>query len=232
MKILFFDMEFADGKVPGSIYSFGYTVTDGEFRILTPPTDLLIHPESTWNEYVEKNILAYPKEEVEAAPNFAAHYPMLCDLFASCDLAVGFALNNDLRALRKDCARYDLPPIPVRSFDTERLCRMLEEHKDAHGLGGYVKAWCGEEPDHRHRSDGDAYATMLLFRAICRAKHVTPEMLLIAFPECTGEGKERKAKEKKPSGQRARSHSRRRKRKPSAKAAEKGSTAGNAPAAE
>ncbi len=225
LRILFFDMEFADGKVPGSIYSFGYTVTDEEFGILTPPTDLLINPESTWNEYVEKNILAYPKEEVEASPNFAQHYPMLCQLFASCDLAVGFAINNDLRALRKDCARYGLPPIAVRSFDTERLCRMLEEHKEAHGLGGYVTAWCGEEPDHRHRSDGDAYATMRLLRAICEAKHVTPEMLVIAYPECAGDAKERKPKAKNHRRRHGGTHGKKGGRKGPSKTEEKGSSA-------
>ena len=29
MKIVFFDMEFANGKVPGSIYSFGFTLLVG-----------------------------------------------------------------------------------------------------------------------------------------------------------------------------------------------------------
>lgn len=197
MKLLFFDMEFADGRVPGSIYSFGYLVTDEGFEILTPPTDLLINPESTWNEYVEQNILAYPKEEVESSPNFLQLYPKLKELFESVDLAVGFALNNDLRALRKDCERYGLPMINFPFFDTERLCRMMEEHKEAHGLGGYVEAWCGEVPDHRHRSDGDAYATMLLFRAICIAKHATPEMMQIAYPECMGLQKEEKKVPKK-----------------------------------
>lgn len=184
MKLLFFDMEFADGRVPGSIYSLGYTVTDEEFVILTPPTDLLIHPESTWNEYVEKNILAYPKEEVEASPNFAQRYEEIKRIFEEVDLAVGFSVNNDLRALRKDCERYGLPVWSAEVLDTERLCRMMEEHKDAHGLAGYVRAWCGEEPDHQHRSDGDALATMMLLRAVCERKHVTPEMIWIAYPEC------------------------------------------------
>ena len=197
MKLLFFDMEFADGRVPGSVYSFGYLVTNEEFEILVPPTDLLINPESTWNEYVEQNILAYPKEEVEAAPSFLYSYPQLKALFEEVDLAIGFSLNNDIRALRKDCERYGLPMISFASFDTERLCRMLEEHKDAHGLGGYVEAWCGKIPDHRHRSDGDAYATMLLFRAICIAKHATPEMMQLAYPECAGSANEEKKPMKK-----------------------------------
>ena len=214
VKILFFDMEFADGKVPGSVYSFGYMMTNEDFEELIPPTDLLINPESTWNEYVEKNILAYPKEEVDAAPTFADRYEEIAALFAEADLAVGFALGNDIRALRKDCERYGLPVITYASFDTERLCRKLEEHKSAHGLGGCVQAWCGEEPDHRHRSDGDAYATMLLFRAICNAKHVTPDMMVLAYPECAGERKEQPKKKPKKGRWKRRAGGKKRAKKP------------------
>ena len=49
MKLLFFDMEFADGKVPGSIYSLGYLMTDENFEIIRPQTDLIINPDSSWN---------------------------------------------------------------------------------------------------------------------------------------------------------------------------------------
>ena len=187
VKILFFDMEFANGQVPGSIYSFGYTVTDGDFRVLVPPTDILIDPCSTWNGYVEENILAYPKEEVESSPTFIQRYTELSALFADVDIAVGFSVSNDNRALRKACERDGLPPLSYTYFDVERLCRMLEEHKDAHGLRGYYTAWCGEEPKNSHRSDGDALATMGLLQAVCRAKHVTAEMMIKAYPECVGE---------------------------------------------
>ncbi len=186
MKMLFFDMEFADGKVPGSIYSFGYLVTDEDFRILVPPTDLLMDPESSWNEYVAQNILAYPMDEVKSAPPFPSHYPVLAQLFREVDVAVGFSLSNDNHALVKDCNRYLLPPLSYSYFDVEKLCKLQKEHKSAHGLGGYHAAWCGSEAENAHRSDGDAYATMELFRAICRANHVTAEMMLAAYPECMG----------------------------------------------
>ena len=118
MKLLFFDMEFANGQVPGSIYSLGYLVTDEEFNILVPPTDLLINPDAKWNTYVEENILAYPKDEVEAAPKFSELYATVKELFESADLAVGFALNNDTRELKRDCRRYALEPLKFRTFDT------------------------------------------------------------------------------------------------------------------
>ena len=184
MKILFFDMEFADGRVPGSIYSIGYLLTDEDFQILIPPTDLLINPDSTWNEYVKTHILAYPKEEIDAAPRFCDVFEEIKALFGKADLAVGFSTSTDTRAMRKACERYGLEPFSFRCFDTEKLCRRMDEHKEARGLGGCVEAWCGQEPDNRHRSDGDAYATMLLLRAVCEAKHATPEMILAAYPEC------------------------------------------------
>lgn len=192
MKILFFDMEFADGRVKGSIYSIGYLVTDENFDVITPQTDLLIHPDSTWNPYVVENILAYPMEALEAAPKFPELYESVRELFEGVDVAVGFAVNNDTGALHADCARYGLPPLRFRWFDTEKLCRLLEEHPDARGLAGCVRAWCGQDPDNQHRSDGDAYATMSLLRGICRAKHVTPDMLMTAYPECGGDTKNRR----------------------------------------
>lgn len=188
MKILYFDMEFADGKVPGSVFSFGYTVTDEDFRVLTPPTDIVINPESTWNDYVAQKILAYPMEEIEAAPAFPAVYDRIKALFDDCDMAVGFALGNDTTALRKDCDRYRLPYIPYFWFDLEPLCKLMEDHAGVRGLGNCVSAWCGREAEHRHRSDGDAQATMMLLEAICRSRHATPEMLFDAYPECCGEG--------------------------------------------
>ena len=205
MKLLFFDMEFANGQVKGSIYSIGYTVTDGDFCILTPPTDLLINPHCVWNRYVEENILAYPKEEVEGAPTFPERYVELSELFGSADLAVGFSVGNDLRALRAACKRYGLEMPAFRVLDTERLCRMMEEHREAHGLAGYVRAWCGEDPENQHRSDGDALATLCLLRAICNSKHVTPEMLTLAYPECCSDSTAREKRDRKPR-RRARGH--------------------------
>ena len=212
MKFLFFDMEFANGQVAGSVYSLGYLVTDEEFEILVPPTDLLINPDCVWNEYVEQNILAYPKEEVEAAPKFSDCYEQLKALFAEADVAVGFAVSNDTRALRKACERYGLEPIVFRYFDTEKLCRKMTEHKEAHGLGGLVKAWCGEEPENRHRSDGDALATMQLLRAVCKAKHATPEMMLLAYPECAGDTAQKPQKPRRASQKRADAPKKRRRR--------------------
>ncbi len=187
LKLLFFDMEFANGKIPGSVFSFGYVVTDEEFHILSGPADICINPDCEWNTFVVEKFLAYPMETIEASPLFPDCYEQIKNLFASVDVAVGFSVSNDVSALRKACQRYALSPILYRWFDMEKLCRRADKHREAHGLAGYVTAWCGEAPKNQHRSDGDALATMHLMRAVCRDAHVDGEMLITAYPECQGE---------------------------------------------
>lgn len=170
MKILFFDMEFANGKIPGSVYSFGYVRTDRKFRLTEPQTDLLINPDCEWNDYVRRNILAYQMSTVKQASLFPAYYKRMKKLLCKSDLVVGFAVKNDTTALHKACERYGLKSLSFRCLDLERVCRSLRDYPQAHGLDGYVRAYTGIEPANRHRSDGDAYATMLLLKGICE-KH-------------------------------------------------------------
>ena len=126
-------------------------------------------------------------ETIEASPLFPECYENIRALFAEADIAVGFSVSNDVAALRQVCERYGLSPILYHWFDMEKLCRRADKHREAHGLAGYVTAWCGKAPENQHRSDGDALATMHLMRAVCRDAHVDGEMLIIAYPECCGD---------------------------------------------
>ncbi len=181
MNILFFDMEFANGKVPGSVYSLGYVQTNGKFELTEPQTDLLMNPECEWNNYVRSHILAYPMSTVKAAAPFPSYYKRIRRLLRRADLVVGFAVKNDTTALRKVCERYDLKPIPFVCLDLEPLCKQLKDYPDAHGLDGYVRAYCGIDPAYRHRSDGDAYASMLLLREICDRQGIHPKQIKKVF---------------------------------------------------
>lgn len=184
MKIVFFDMEFANGKIPGSVYSFGYVRCNDRFRLVDPQTDILMNPECSWNDYVRKNILAYPMRLVEQASTFPAYYKRIRKLLCRADLVVGYAVGNDTTALRKDCERYGLKPPVFCCLDLERVCKKLPDHREARGLDGCVKAWCRTIPENRHRSDGDAYATMLLFQAICEQKQIKPKEFAKQFADC------------------------------------------------
>ena len=144
--------------------------TDRKFRLTEPQTDLLINPDCEWNDYVRRNILAYQMSTVKQASLFPAYYKRMKKLLCKSDLVVGFAVKNDTTALRKACERYGLKPLSFRCLDLERVCRSLRDYPQAHGLDGYVRAYTGIDPANRHRSDGDAYATMLLLKGICE-KH-------------------------------------------------------------
>ena len=183
MKIVFFDMEFANGKIPGSVYSIGYVQTDHKFKLTEPQTDLLMNPDCEWNAYVRSNILAYPMRIVNEAALFPAYYKRLKRLLCHADLVVGFAVKNDTVALRRACERYGLKPLAFQCLDMEWVCKTYKDHPEAHGLSGYVRAYCGEEPKNQHRSDGDAYATMMLLRAICELHGLSPKKLRHMFED-------------------------------------------------
>ena len=188
IRILVFDMEFANGKIPGSVYSFGYLVMNERFDILTPPTDIVINPDCEWNEYVATNILAYPRALVESAPTFDAVYGTLFSLLEEVDFAVGFSISNDIRALRAACVRCALKIPDFAWLDVERVCKRVGLHREAHGLEGCFRAWCPLEsvPEKRHRSDVDAYMTARLLEGIGRQFRVSADMLKAAYPECCG----------------------------------------------
>jgi len=183
MKIVFFDMEFANGKVPGSVYSIGYVQTDHKFKLTEPQTDLLMNPDCEWNAYVRSHILACPMRIVKEAALFPAYYKRLKRLLCRADLVVGFAVKNDTVALRRACERYGLKPLEFQCLDMERVCKFYKDHPEAHGLSGYVRAYCGEEPKNQHRSDGDAYATMMLLRAICEQHGLCPKKIKQQFAD-------------------------------------------------
>lgn len=181
MKIVFFDMEFANGKIPGSVYSLGYVQTNGRFELTEPQTDLLMNPDCEWNAYVRSHILAYSMSTVKAASLFPSYYKRLKKLLCHADLVVGFAVKNDTTVLEKACERYGLKPLDFQCLDMERLCKSLKDYPQAHGLAGYVRAYCGVDPDHQHRSDGDAYATMMLLREICKRRGIPTKRIKKEF---------------------------------------------------
>ena len=184
MKILFFDMEFANGKIPGSVYSLGYVQTNHKFQLTEPQTDLLMNPDCVWNDYVRTRILAYPMKTVKAAALFPSYYKRIKRLLTKADLVVGFSVKNDTTALFRACERYGLKPLTFQCLDMERMCKQLGDHPQANGLSGYVKAYCKLDPDNQHRSDADAYATMLLLKEICRLHEISPKKIAKAYARC------------------------------------------------
>lgn len=199
MKFLFFDLEcartFKGGN--GVICEFGYVLTDENFDVLKKDV-LLIAPETDFNKYVVENMLAFKKEEYEAAPNFEARYEEIKRLFEEESVAVvGHTTDVDARCLNFATKRYGLPFIDFDFYDLKKI--YMHRKKDTRSVG--LERMLAElKPDfkgHIHRSDDDAYATMLVLKELCRQSGLDGASLIAEYAPFKGEcaeGKVTKAK--------------------------------------
>ena len=172
MKYLFFDLECANcSDRRGKIFSFGYVVADENLNELTTARDIIMNPAvDKWDWYVIKNILAYPKKEVESRAKFDKHYNKIKKLLDDPETIVcGFDVKNDVGYILDECERYSLEPISMKFFDVQRLEAKVSNSKNI-GLGeAYIK-WLNKLPDGAHRSDTDAKFTLELAKAICKSQ--------------------------------------------------------------
>lgn len=169
MKYLFLDAECANcenGR--GKIYSIGYIIADDDLNIVENEKDLIINPNiKAWDLYVVKNILAYPKKDVEEQPKFNEQYNKIKCLMEGDDTIVcGFSVKDDIGYILDECSRYNLEPIRMIFFDVQRLdskisCSRKKKLSEAYNL------WCKETPSKVHRSDIDARLTFEVAKRIC-----------------------------------------------------------------
>lgn len=170
MKYLFFDIECANRDSTGrnQIYSFGYLLADENMHILEREKDILINPNvKQWDRHVVKEILAYPKLEVEKRPRFNKVYTKIKNLLESSETIVcGFSVKDDVGYLLDECERYECEPFQFEFYDVQRLVAQLGAGKQC-SLGASYMEWCGRLADGAHRSDIDARHTYEIAKAVC-----------------------------------------------------------------
>jgi len=188
LKYLFFDIECANCQgSQGKIFSFGYLVTDRDFNILVPPTDILMNPDSHFEPYVLNKILSYPMDQIKNSPEFPEHYGKLKALLEDPDtMVVGFAVRNDVGFLLDECYRYQLDPLSFQFYDVQLILEHQDINKEGKSLEKAYEAWCGEMPQVVHRSDADAELTMQLLASLCRYHSLYPDELLTESEEYMG----------------------------------------------
>lgn len=187
-KYLFFDIECANCyNNCAKLFSLGYVVTDENFRILREKEDVLINPRDRFDWYVAKKMMAYPREIFADKPPFPEFYDFFREMFEEPDTTViGYAVTNDVHFLQDDCKRYGLEPYTYRFYDVQQIYARQPENNTAKNLEDSLLSWCGIEAENLHRSDEDAYNTMLILKAICayHGKNITE--LLEMYPDCGG----------------------------------------------
>lgn len=167
MEYIFFDCESANCHTDGNIFSFGYVITDENFNVISERSDILVNPRKNFEPYVKKNILAYDIKSVKAAPDFKERFGEITELLCKDGrVCVGYGVENDIKFLKGDCKRYKLKMPVFNVFDVQKLI-VRAENKPFKKLSLEYAERFGNDCEHAHRSDCDAYLTMLVARDVC-----------------------------------------------------------------
>lgn len=175
MNFVFYDVECAncyEGR--GKLCSFGYVVTDENFKILKKE-DVLIDPNSEFQPFVLKHVIKYKEEDFADKPRFNMVYKTIKDLLTDRkNISFGFDVYNDLKYINDECIRYRLPLIKTISYDIQAFYEMYVGNKEKKSLGGLAELF---EIDlsslTEHNSLDDAMITMLVMKAIAKKLNVS-----------------------------------------------------------
>lgn len=186
MNYLFFDIECANPKF-NSVCTFGYVLTDGDFRELKRE-DILMNPETSYDRYVIRHILHYSEEELNSRMPFPCFYDGLRALMCGKDTVVlGFSISNDIRFLNETCIRYRLPCLNYRFYDVQKIYgEYIENTGETSSIERAGEQMHLDGLGFVHRSDEDARVTMEILKAICREKKMTLAGMLEACPSASG----------------------------------------------
>lgn len=167
MEYIFFDCESANCHTDGNIFSFGYVITDENFNVISERSDMLVNPRKNFEPYVKKNILAYDIKSVKAAPDFKERFCEIKELLCKDGrVCVGYGVENDVKFLKGDCKRYKLKMPALNLFDVQKLI-VRAENKPFKKLSLEYAERFGNDCERAHRSDCDAYLTMMIARDVC-----------------------------------------------------------------
>lgn len=192
MKYLFFDIECSVvSKNAAKICAFGYCLTDEKFHILEKE-DLLINPQGGFHLTDRKGtqglVLPYEYAKFKNYPTFLQYADKIYGLLQDEDtLVVGHATMNDVKYLNLESKRFNLPSFQFNFADTQFLyMNRIGDFSRQFGLG-IIAEQLGVEFV-AHRAVDDAYATMRIAEAMCRAEGegVTLQDLLEKYAIKTG----------------------------------------------
>lgn len=190
MRVISFDIESCNGNSKeASMCSFGYCISDENF-VISEKEDILINPASERFVLSDKKrrfgiALAYPQKVFRSSPLFCEVYEHIKELIESCDLVVGFSIENDLNYLNKACEYYSLENINFSFIDVQELDVLNRGVSQKESLEKAVGNYSIDFT--LHKSDDDAYATLFLLKKICEENGKTIGELLDKFNIVKGE---------------------------------------------
>ncbi len=182
MNLLFFDIECAGvHKTYAKICVFGYVLCDERFNIIKKE-DILINPRGRFELTDRKGekgiVLPYEYAEFKHHPTFTQVYPHIKELLEDPENFVfGHAVLNDVKYLNLETKRFHLPSFRFSFADSQLIFMThINDYSRQFGLE-YIASALGVEFT-PHRAADDAYATMRIVEAICKAREVEVKDLL------------------------------------------------------
>lgn len=175
-KYLFFDIESID-KRSKYICTFGYVLTDENFKILRKE-DILINPDVIeYDWYVLKNMFYYTKEASLASPTFEIVFDKINKLIESEDIVVmGYAIVNDLDYLRNDYDRLGYDTNKLYGYDIQLFYKQHNLQINGMKLFNLAKSFGIDVSKYNeHKSDDDAEVSMLIAKYYCESMGLTIE---------------------------------------------------------
>lgn len=187
MEYLFFDIECANNFAgSGKICEFGYVITDQQFQVKEKKL-FLINPNSGFDWYVAKKMLAFPIAIYRSANLYPFFYPEIKKLFDKKDtLIIGHTVDADAGYLNDEARRYGLPFFNYVFYDAKEMFAAYANSEKSVGLEQIGRELGSSGPEHAHKSVDDAEATMETVKAMCGSLEVTPEELISLCPDCCG----------------------------------------------
>ena len=177
MKYLFFDIECASVfKDKAKICVFGYCLTDEQFHIIEKQ-DLLINPQGGFHLTDRKGqrglVLPYKYEDFKKYPTFLDRKEQIYSLLQDKDtLVFGHAVQNDVKYLNLESHRFSLPSFDFSFGDTQFLyMNITGDFSKQLGLSAIADELGVEFTP--HRAVDDAYATMKIAEAMCKAENTS-----------------------------------------------------------
>ena len=190
MKYLFFDIECSVvSKNAAKICAFGYCLTDEKFNILEKE-DILINPQGSFHLTDRKGtqglVLPYEYSDFKKYPTFLEKADKIYSLLQDKDtLVAGHATMNDVKYLNFEAHRFNLPSFAFNFADTQFVyMNVVGEFSRQFGLGAIAQELGVEFT--AHRAVDDAYATMRVAEAMCKAEGLNFTQLLEKYQITTG----------------------------------------------
>ncbi len=182
MNFVFFDIECASvNKTTAKICAFGYVVCDEKFNIIKKE-DILINPRGgfhlTGRNGQKGLVLPYSYAEFKNYPPFKQSYNFIKSLLEDRNnIVLGHSILNDVKYLNLETRRFHLPSFDFQFLDSQLMFMSYSgDFSHQSGLESIAVSLGVEFTP--HRAVDDAYATMRVVEAICKAENSTLDELI------------------------------------------------------